>query len=317
MTQLRQMTLTAPPSSSSSSSSTTALLSLPSNIETLSLIRFLREALDNEAAVFRSADQLRAFHHAVFGTQCLAVVLPTGGGKTIIPFAAALANKGKLRVVVTPLNVLKHEFQRRGEDLQVPIHVWDRTIFETLNASSGASNVTLHGLLVISIDLISHSTVQNYLKLEIASKQLVRMYLDEVQLVIADFRPKMGDLWRAIPNGIPFTMLTATLPPSLAPIAFDILRQRPHVLRPAPGSSGTTRTNIEFAVRLRPPSTALTRSHIYKTKLIQDSNLHVTGEGAAGPVTESAAATYSQALRRPSYHPHRPGHCFLTLAFGM
>lgn len=250
MTALRLSGWSAPPSSSSSSSSTTALLRLPSNCETLDLQSLLRQALGNDSATFRSIDQLRAFHHAVSGTQCLAVVLPTGGGKTIIPFVAALANRGKLVVVVTPLNVLKLEFHRRGQSLQVPIDTWDRANFETLNVSSGSSNVTSHGLLVISIDLISHARVENYLKLMIATNQLVRMYLDEVQLVIAEFRPKMADLWTAIPSRLPFTMLTATLPPTLAPIAFDILRQHPHVLRPAPGSSGTTRINIEFAVRL-------------------------------------------------------------------
>jgi len=79
----------------------------------------LRDVLKDASGNFRSMEQRRAADLILHTSASLFVVLPTGGGKTILIWLGVVKNRGKVVLVLVPLVSLKQDLLKRARDLGI------------------------------------------------------------------------------------------------------------------------------------------------------------------------------------------------------
>ena len=174
----------------------------------------------------------------------------TGGGKTVIPILTAKRHPDKLVVLIAPLNILKQDVKVRAAAAGVDCWVWGeeqmnrQRVFHLLDRPA-------RGLCLVTADKATQQVFTQFLLRQFAQhRSVARVFFDEIHLVLAEFRDVMWDVYGIRPQHCTWSFLTATLPPNLEHIVWDIMATRPCILRPDVSGFGlgTTRLNLEYAV---------------------------------------------------------------------
>jgi superfamily II DNA helicase RecQ len=166
----------------------------------------MQQVLGQEEVSFRSAEQEQAMHAVLDGQTPLVVVLPTGGGKSLLFTVPACLEKG-VTIVVVPYRALIEDLVQRIRKCGIDCIEWKH----------GESNPA--ALVVVSADVAGDTTSNgNFISYAgmLQSKGLLRrVVVDECHLIFtsSDWRPKLAKLKNLRLLGCPIVLLTATLPP--------------------------------------------------------------------------------------------------------
>jgi len=175
--------------------------------------------------------QEQAINAAMSGKDVL-VVLPTGAGKSRCYQMPALLKDGLTLLVVPLLSLMQDQWRALNAAGIAAVHMnsthtreESSEILRSLNARPLATKV----LLVTPERLTQSVALQNALVRLHRDRLLSRFVVDEAHCVIAwgrDFRPdylRLGELHERH-AGVPWMLLTATLPPQMKPQLFAALK---------------------------------------------------------------------------------------------
>lgn len=170
-------------------------------------LRALRGLYKDGKAQFKSQEQAEAVRAAMKGSDDLLVILPTGGGKSVVFMAPAWAEKGLTTVVVVPFVALIEEMLQRCVDVGLSCYIWR-------NHGTIVGQRMAQVVLVGVENAVTAEFQQFLIRLEQA-KKLGRIAIDECHTVLTqrEFRPVMRRLTSMIRCvEVPVVLLTATLP---------------------------------------------------------------------------------------------------------
>jgi superfamily II DNA helicase RecQ len=194
-------------------------------------------------ADFRSLEQRHALQCILTRETDLLLVLPTGGGKSLLFQAAAMLEQGLTTVVILPFVALTLRFRHSAGGLpggQVESAVWERT----------APEMSQVALLFVSVDDAVTTDFRNYLHILHSKRQLARIVYDESHVVEAQsgFRTHLRDVTkiRDPKLSVPLLLLSATVPPTQEnALAWTFRGERLPVIR-----RRTERPNLSYQVQV-------------------------------------------------------------------
>jgi len=165
----------------------------------------VRKALglaETTTVAYKSAEQEEALERIINGSDsALAVVLPTGGGKSLLFTAPACLDDAGITIVVVPYRQLIEETLSDARDRGIDAVEWSRDLSDPAD------------IVFISADKLG-DTFFDY-SARMAGKGLVRrVFVDECHLAVTahSWRPRLVSLARLRCIEAPTIMLTATLP---------------------------------------------------------------------------------------------------------
>jgi superfamily II DNA helicase RecQ len=169
--------------------------------------RAMQQVLGQEEVRFRSTQQEQALHAVLDAQTPLVVVLPTGGGKSLLFTVPACIDPSGVTVVVVPYRALIDDLVKRIQDCGIDCLEW----------KYGESNPA--AVVVVSADLAgditSNGNFLSYANMLVSKGLLRRVVIDEAHLIFtsSDWRPKLATLRNLRLLLCPIVLLTATLPP--------------------------------------------------------------------------------------------------------
>lgn len=168
------------------------------------LRKAMRKALRREDVSFRSEEQREALQAVVSREQStpLVVVLPTGGGKSLLFMAPACLEDPGVTIVVVPYRALLDNLLVTAKKARI----------DCLEYRPGEQNPA--ALVFVSADFVAGSKFLSYAQLLSAKGILRRVFVDESHLTFtaSDWRPKLAQVRAVRGLRVPTIMLTATLP---------------------------------------------------------------------------------------------------------
>lgn len=169
------------------------------------LRKAMQQALCCSEISFKSAEQEQAMRAVIRGQTPLVVVLPTGGGKSLLFTVPACLQDAGVTIVVVPYRALI-------EDLVMRI---TRSGIDCIEWKHGQVNPA--AVVVVSGDVAGDSGFLNYAGMLSDKGLLRRVVVDECHLIFtsSDWRPKLAKLRNLRVLSCPIVLLTATLPPVL------------------------------------------------------------------------------------------------------
>ena len=199
----------------------------------------MQQVLGRPEVAFKSPQQERAMHAILRGQTPLVVVLPTGGGKSLLfTVPACMPNPG-VTIVVVPFRALIGDMLERIRGAGVECMEWK---YEDRSPAS---------IVVVSADIAGGSSFLTYALTMQGSGLLRRVVVDECHLVItsSDWRPKLAKIKNLRILRCPIVLLTATLPPVLE----DVLAEDMNISLATYIRASTVRPNTRYAVTVHPP----------------------------------------------------------------
>ena len=185
---------------------------------------------------FRGKQQL-ALRAVMDNKSPIIVVMPTGGGKSLMFMLPASVKEAGTTVVITPLIALKQDMQRRCRELGIECQSWSAR--KKINDSCI--------LLVTPESAVSQGFMTHLRKLQ-AMDRLDRIVVDECHVLLnirMDFRRKLQKLRKLVEFTTQLVLLTATLPPSKeSELLSSISIEAPLIFRDM-----TSRHNIAYTVQ--------------------------------------------------------------------
>lgn len=134
------------------------------------------------------------------------VILPTGGGKSMLAIVPSLLEANMTTVLVLPLNSLIMDYERRLSEMNVPYQVYKSN--SELNLQDN--------LVIISADKSQTASWRAALANLVHRKPLARIIVDEahIPLVAKGYRKPLKHVCDVRSMPAPLVLLSATLPPS-------------------------------------------------------------------------------------------------------
>lgn len=169
----------------------------------------LRRMLKKNDARFKSDEQARAMKLALERKQDGLIILPTGGGKSLLFQLLAFMEKNLTTILIVPFVVLVKEMAERCENLGLSYQIW---------GEEKDFNMSVPQILIMGLEHAVTSRFQQVLVQLESSERLGRIVIDECHIIHShmDFRPvarRLGSLVRCV--SIQVLLLTATLPVEL------------------------------------------------------------------------------------------------------
>ena len=168
------------------------------------LKRAMQKVLRRDNVTFRSEEQKEALYTIVSGNQTtpLVVVLPTGGGKSLLFMAPACLIDPGVTVVVVPYRALLDNLLKTAKDARI----------DCIEYRPGEQNPA--ALVFVSADFVAGSQFLSYAQLLSVKGVLRRVFVDESHLTFtaSDWRPKLAEVRAVRGLKVPTILLTATLP---------------------------------------------------------------------------------------------------------
>ena len=160
---------------------------------------------------FKSLEQAQAVQLSVLRERNILVILPTGGGKSLIwQIPALLESPRKMTTIVfAPLTTLLDDIKERCKTSRLSCAIW----------RSGVP-MSQFDVVLASFESASQKGFQEWLTTRVTEKKDVgRIVVDECDYPLEnmDFRPTMAALTSLVSHAVPLVLLTATLPPSCKP----------------------------------------------------------------------------------------------------
>jgi len=162
----------------------------------------MQKALGRANVSFRSKEQQQGMEAVLAGQTPLVVVLPTGGGKSLLFMAPACLDDPGVTILVAPFRALVDNMVDRLQKMGIDCLEWK---FGEVNAAA---------VVVVSADVAGDWRFLDYGSLLVRQKLLRRIVIDECHLTFtsSDYRPKLAHLKRLRSLNCPMVLLTATLP---------------------------------------------------------------------------------------------------------
>jgi superfamily II DNA helicase RecQ len=134
--------------------------------------RAMQKALRRDTVEFRSEEQREALYTIVSGNQTtlLVVVLPTGGGKSLLFMAPACLNDLGVTIVVVPYRALLDNLLKTAKDARI----------DCIKYRPGEQNPA--ALVFVSADFAGGSQFLSYVQLLSVKGVLRRVFVDESHL---------------------------------------------------------------------------------------------------------------------------------------
>jgi superfamily II DNA helicase RecQ len=168
------------------------------------ILQALRTVLRDDHAQFRTAQQEEAVRLAAAKETPLVVILPTGGGKSLIFMVPAMLSGSGVTIVVAPYAELKRQLVTRCTDAGLDCKHWPE-----------ARDSWPRVVLVSAEAASSDDFLQWAADLRVRG-ELDRVVIDECHLTFTaadEYRRKLRGLVLLRNLGCPFVFLTGTLPP--------------------------------------------------------------------------------------------------------
>ncbi len=166
---------------------------------------------------YKSLQQLEALIAILQGELLLTVILPTGGGKSLLFMLPTAAESEGITVIIVPFVSLVTDLVRRCKSYHLGVSVWkpsqqDReriiivvveTVARASTNDSRSDNAVIDCFLQFA-SLLSHEGL------------LRRIFFDECHTLVTQqsFRPAMSKLFELRSLKVPMIFLSATLPPT-------------------------------------------------------------------------------------------------------
>ena len=185
---------------------------------------------------FKSLEQEIALRAILAGETPLVVVLPTGGGKSLLFMAPACLSDPGVTIVVVPFRELLKNLKTRLAEAKIPATEW----IPGLSANGPAL------IILVSADAAGSFEFFTFATLLMQGGWLRRIVVDECHLTYtsSDWRPKLAHLARLRAIKAQFILLTATQLPLLKyKLGAAMALRSPRYIR-AP----TLRPNIRYLV---------------------------------------------------------------------
>lgn len=199
------------------------------------ILQALRTVLRDDHAQFRTAQQEEAVRLAAAKETPLVVILPTGGGKSLIFMVPAMLSGSGVTIVVAPYAELKRQLVTRCIDAGLDCKHWPE-----------ARDSWPRVVLVSAEAASSDDFLQWAADLRVRG-ELDRVVIDECHLTFTaagEYRRKLRGLVLLRNLGCPFVFLTGTLPP-LCQREFEeaMQLQNPLYIR-----ASSHRVNVQYSV---------------------------------------------------------------------
>jgi superfamily II DNA helicase RecQ len=207
----------------------------------------LAELLGDPKAELRT-EQATALRDIMARDTRVLVVLPTGGGKTLLFALPVLGASQGQTVVVVPYRTLQADIVRRLREWGIEAAVWD---------ADNVGSMPCKRVVVLTPEAANTAAFEHYVRRELLTSTIDRLVVDECHNILdASMRGWRPDyltfmhMFREVPSVV---LLTATLPPPEEPSLLDcVARQVGPVLT---RRFATTRRNIRYSVVHTPAST--------------------------------------------------------------
>ncbi|KAJ4009377.1 hypothetical protein NW761_015236 [Fusarium oxysporum] len=202
-------------------------------------------------------------------SELLIVVLPTGGGKSILFMLPAFMEDkqgtggGPVSIVVVPFVSLVQDLVLRARKLGIDCMEWRSNIDQERDERQRDAR-----LVVVSADMAVSKGFTAYVESIRGQGLLERVFFDECHTAIMDvsYRERLGLLTGLHRFGCPLVMLTAMLPVSME----DWFRERMLAQEATIIRAPTMRVNIRYRVeQVRPGKTAIEDGVVAAMKAIE------------------------------------------------
>lgn len=142
------------------------------------------------------------------------VVLPTGGGKSMLAIVPSLLEADAVTILVLPLNSLIMDYERRLLDMNVPHQTYQ----------SNKELDTRHNLILVSADKSQTSHWRAALSDLARRKEIARIVVDEahIPLIAKGYRTTLEHFYNIRSEPAPLVLLSATLPPAFMSRIFEM-----------------------------------------------------------------------------------------------
>lgn len=167
----------------------------------------LQQVLGSQHVSFRSVEQEQAMHAVLDRQTPLVVVLPTGGGKSLLFTVPAVIEQRGVTIVVVPYVALINNLVERIQSSGIECRRWKH------GEENPASVVVVSA--DIAGDVTNYGNFLSYAGLLLQKGLLQRIVVDECHLIFSahSWRPNLALLKNLRLLGCPIVLLTATLPP--------------------------------------------------------------------------------------------------------
>jgi hypothetical protein len=210
----------------------------PATVNNLELQALVQKVVQQEGPLtFKSPEQEIALRAILAGETPLVVVLPTGGGKSLLFMAPACLPNPGVTIVVVPFRELIRDLKRRLAEANIPATEW----------VAGRTTNNPATVVVVSADTAGELGFLTFATVLREGGWLKRIVVDECHLTFTsyDWRPRLAHLSRLRSIRAQFILLTATQPPLLEYELGEVMRLRsPRYIR-----ASTTRLNIRYLVQ--------------------------------------------------------------------
>jgi len=197
--------------------------------------RAMQGVLGRPDVAFRSKEQELAMEAVLVGQTPLVVVLPTGGGKSLLFMVPARLDDAGVTIVVAPFRALVDDLVDRLKKAGIDCLEWR------------PGEVNPAAVVVVSADFAASWGFLSYASLLDREGLLERVFVDECHLTFtsSDWRPKLAHLKHLRALSRPMVLLTATLPPVLEHELSECMLVRcARYIR-----ASTVRSNIRYMVQ--------------------------------------------------------------------
>ncbi|KAL0060144.1 hypothetical protein AAF712_013070 [Marasmius tenuissimus] len=169
----------------------------------------------NSPLRFSSPEQAEIINSAGSSLHVLGVI-ETGGGKSLAFFGATRLFPDHLFIVVSPLNALTNDLERRMLEFGIRGGRW------------GSPNLDFHSaqIILVSAHVAGTQEFSIWLESNAVKKRLKRVFIDECHKILTDrtYRSCFGVFWYLTKAGFPITFLSATIMPRSIPDLLDSMK---------------------------------------------------------------------------------------------
>lgn len=195
------------------------------------VMRQLCDFFQGDSFQFHSAEQAIGLVKVLDRQEDTLIILPTGGGKSLCFMFPAFI-EATLTVAIIPLVALTDDMLQRALHHNIRAEIF----------RSGVNIDDRTTLLLVAVESAVSESFRTFLS---RSNRLARIVVDECHLTVtwSSFRSHFWQLYQIRPQGIPFILLTATLPPSCLEALQEAFHANFRVVK-----AKTTRRNIAYSV---------------------------------------------------------------------
>ncbi|KAL2038903.1 hypothetical protein N7G274_008425 [Stereocaulon virgatum] len=171
----------------------------------------------------------------------IVIIMPTGGGKSVLFMVISLVTAAEVTIMIMPLITLRQDLMRQCNKRKVPF--WHYNTGDHMQERVHA----VPSLVLVDVKTAVTPTFNAFAKRLLDTDRLDRLVIDEAHLILtaADYREYSGLLGVLRQIACPLICLTATLPPG----AELDLKQSLFLSHPTIYRVSSDRPNLEYCVQ--------------------------------------------------------------------